>query len=89
MTGRSRLLCALALAVVLTAGWSCTRADNSLPLGASDSVEAVPLPLAGVSEFGPDDGNALGAFPAFMPPVAIGSDTQECQLGTDPYSTCI
>ena len=77
------------LALVTTVGVSCSRADSSLPLSTSETVEVPPLPLTETSELGPDEGDSLGAFPTFMPPVAIGTETQECQLGTDPYSTCI
>ena len=102
MTGSGRFFSGLALVLVLTTGLACARADSSLSLEARDSLEASPLPLTGEvgdpgSEVGsnlePDSGladeGALGAFPAFMPPVAVGTETQECQLGTDPYSTCI
>lgn len=88
-TDRSVRLGVLALAGALVLGLSCTRAESTLPLAPSDSAAAAPLPLTGASSPGPGQAGGLGAFPAFMPPVAIGSDTQECQLGTDPYSTCI
>jgi hypothetical protein len=93
MTVKYRFLCGLALACVLTAGLACSRADSSFELKASESLEAAPLPLAGAADvgadLGPADNDGLGAFPAFMPPLAAGTETQECQLGTDPYSTCI
>jgi len=98
MTGKCRFISGLALVLVLTAGLACSRADSSLSLEASESLEATPLPLSGevdrggsdpAPDPGPGDEGSLGAFPAFMPPVAVGTETQECQLGTDPYSPCI
>ena len=98
MTGRYRFLSGLALVFVLTAGLACSRADSTLSLEAAESLEAAPLSVARETErpnadpgpdLGPADEGPLGAFPAFMPPVAVGTETQECQLGTDPYSTCI
>lgn len=36
-----------------------------------------------------DQPSGFGVFPAFVPPIGLGGDTQECELGNDPYSTCI
>ena len=36
-----------------------------------------------------DQTTGFGVFPAFVPPIGLGSDAQECELGSDPYSTCI
>jgi len=97
MTKRCSLLGGLALTLVLVTGVGCSPAETALPLSSAEtadslggrSLEATPAPLAGSSSFGSDGTDGLGAFPTFMPPVALGTDTQECQLGTDPYSTCI
>jgi hypothetical protein len=91
------LLCGLVLVLGLMAGLGCTRAETAMPLSSAEtadslgggSSEASPAPLAGSSVFQSDATDGLGAFPTFMPSVAQGSDSQECQLGTDPYSTCI
>ena len=91
------LLGGLALILVLATGVGCTPAENAMPLSSAEtanalggrSLEATPAPLAGSSALGSDATDGLGAFPTFMPPVAQGAQTQECQLGTDPYSTCI
>lgn len=85
------------LAVVLLASLACSPADTGLPLRAAESAETAastavsqaPAPGVESSSFGPSDTSGLGSFPAFLPPVAVGTDTQECKLGTDPYSTCI
>ncbi len=85
------------LALALLTSLACSPADTNLPLRAAESVETsgstavseAPAPLVESSSFGPSDASGLGSFPAFLPPVAVGTDTQECKLGTDPYSTCI
>lgn len=87
----------LALILVLSTGLACAPADTAMPLSSTETTdslvggasEAVPAPLAGSSALASDGTAGLGAFPTFMPPVAQGTDAQECQLGTDPYSTCI
>lgn len=92
MTQGIRVLSGLALIAVLAADWGCSRAPEGLPLGAAQSAEtavAAPRVPSGSTSLGADDTNNLGSFPAFMPPVAVGTETQECRLGTDPYSTCI
>ncbi len=89
MTGKWRLLCALAVGLALATGVCCSRVDSSVPVGTEETIEASPSSLAGALDPGTQDGEGLGAFPAFMPPVATGTDAQECHLGTDPYSTCI
>ena len=85
------------MVLTLIVGLGCSPAETALPLSSVDSADALgsqatesaPVPLAGSSSLGSDDTSGLGAFPAFLPPVAVGTDTQECHLGTDPYSTCI
>ena len=87
----------LALILVLVTGLGCSPAETALPLSSAETADSLgggslataPAPLAGSSSLGSDGTDGLGAFPTFMPPVALGTDTQECQLGTDPYSTCI
>ena len=97
MTQRRGLLAGLILILALVPSLSCSPADSSLPLRAAKSTKSIgtssvgdgSAPLAGSSSLGLGDSSGLGSFPAFMPPVAVGTDTQECKLGTDPYSTCI
>ena len=97
MTRWRSSLAGLVLALILVAGLACSPADTALPLSSAESAETLggqPLEtaterVAGSSSLGLSDAYGLGSFPAFMPPVAIGTDTQKCQLGTDPYSTCI
>lgn len=97
MTQWRNLLGGIALALVLIVGSGCSPAETALPLSSaettdslgSQALESASAPLAGSSSLGSDDTSGLGAFPAFLPPVAVGTDTQECNLGTDPYSTCI
>ena len=97
MTRWRSLLAGTVLTLALVVGLGCSPAETALPLSSAESadalgsqaLEAAPAPLAGSSSLGSDDTSGLGAFPAFLPPVAVGTDTQECHLGTDPYSTCI
>jgi len=97
MTQWRGLLGGIALTLVLILGLGCSPTETALPLSSGERadalggqvLEAAPEPLAGSSSLGSDDTSGLGAFPAFLPPVAVGTDTQECHLGTDPYSTCI
>jgi hypothetical protein len=97
MTKRSGLFRGMALALFLIVGLGCSPADTALPLSSAEAadslggqaLDALPAPLVGSSSLGLADSDGLGGFPAFLPPVAIGTDVQECQLGTDPYSTCI
>lgn len=67
------------------------------PAGTQAGVEPAVDPEAGgappaapgfVSP-GRDPVDGFSVFPAFMPPVSFGTETQDCRLGTDPYSTCI
>lgn len=95
MTKWRSLLGGLILVLALVTGMACSPADSGLPLRATESVGTSAeggngsAPLVGTSSLGPSDTSGLGSFPAFLPPVAVGTDTQECKLGTDPYSTCI
>ena len=98
MTWWRSFLGSLVLALVLAAVLSCAPADSGLALRAADSTEAVAssvapdedvVPRVSSSSFALDESSGLGSFPAFMPPVAVGTDVQECNLGSDPYSTCI
>lgn len=90
------MLGGLALTLVLAVGSGCGPAETALPPSSSATADSLSQPLgtaserlAGSSNLALDGTEGLGSFPAFMPPVALGADTQECQLGTDPYSTCI
>lgn len=77
---------------ILAAALGCSPAQKGLPLGAAESTETtVAAPRVPAGSPGPGFGETdnLGSFPTFMPPVAAGTETQECSLGTDPYSTCI
>ena len=97
MTQWRGLFAGLILILALMPSLSCLPADSGLPLIAAESAEPIEsssvangsAPLVESSSFGPSDSSGLGSFPAFLPPVAVGTDTQECKLGTDPYSTCI
>ena len=97
MTQWRSLLGGLALSLVLVTGLGCTPAETALPLSSVETADSLgggssdsaPAPFVGTSSLESDGTDGLGAFPTFMPPVALGTDTQECQLGTDPYSTCI
>ena len=97
MTQWRGLLAGLILILAFVPSLSCSPADSSLPLRAAESAEPIgtasvgdgSAPLVGSSSLGLGESGGLGSFPAFMPPVAVGTDTQECKLGTDPYSTCI
>jgi hypothetical protein len=97
MKQHRKLFCALVLLSALLTGLACSRADSSPPLGAIGSGEATAggesestvEPLVEASGLGVGPSSGLGSFPAFMPPVAVGTDARECKLGTDPYSTCI
>jgi len=88
-------LAGLALTLVFLMGLACSPADTALPLSSAETTDSLgsssaeAAPFAASSGPGSDDTSGLGAFPVFLPPVAVGTDTQECQLGTDPYSTCI
>lgn len=89
---RLRVLSGVVLIGILAAAMGCSRAHEGLPLGAAESAETpVAAPRVPPRSTGPgfDDTDNLGSFPAFLPPVAAGTETQECSLGTDPYSTCI
>ena len=97
MTQWRRVLGGLALALILGLGLGCSPTETTLPLSSAETADslggsalpAAPAPVAGSSSLGLNSTDGLGSFPTFMPPVALGTDTQECQLGTDPYSTCI
>lgn len=97
MTRWRGLLAGVILILALLPGLSCSPADSSLPLRAVESGEPIrslsaddgSVPLTDSSSLGPSELSGLGSFPAFLPPVAVGTDTQECKLGSDPYSTCI
>ena len=97
MTQWRRLHGGLALTLVLVLGLGCSPVETALPLSSAETADslgspalrAVPVPVSSSSSLGLNGTDGLGAFPTFMPPVALGTDTQECQLGTDPYSTCI
>jgi hypothetical protein len=66
--------------------------DGSLAESIAEPTEAAPSSTA--TEFGSgsvfdDQSSGFGVFPAFAPPIGLGGSTQECELGNDPYSTCI
>lgn len=83
----------LLLALLLIVGTGCGGPDVADPVSAAESlVDAPSAQTAASSEsnsFGFQESGEFSVFPAFMPPVAFGGDTEECQLSSDPYSTCI
>ena len=67
--------------------------DRSMAEPIAEPTETVSPSTA--TEFGgsgsvfDDQSSGFGVFPAFVPPIGLGGSTQECELGNDPYSTCI
>lgn len=85
-----RLLTGGALAMVVSAGLGCGGSETAGPAvepSAPGEAPAQTLVESRGSLF--DETYELGGGPAFLPPIGFGVDTQECQLGSDPYSTCI
>ena len=75
MTQWRSMLGGLILILVFFLGLGCSPAETALPLSSAETVEAAPVPLAGSSDLGVDESSGLGAFPAFLPPVAVGTDS--------------
>ena len=67
--------------------------ERSMVEPITEATETAPPSTA--TEFGSsgsvfdDQSSGFGVFPAFAPPIGLGGSTQECELGNDPYSTCI
>ncbi len=58
----------------------------------TETMETQPQPttdFGGTGSVFDDQSAGFGVFPAFVPPIGLGGNTQECELGSDPYSTCI
>ena len=85
----------LALLLLLTTGVGCVGEEAGLPASMLDQQAATPAveqqATAPVQPQG-GGGNALddiSVFPSFMPALGFNTDTSDCQLTDDPYSTCI
>jgi hypothetical protein len=82
---------ALALSVFLGVG--CTVPDTGSSATAAEPNDGpTPRPASEVDSSGSvfdDQPSGFGVFPAFVPPIGLGGGTQECELGNDPYSTCV
>ena len=89
----------IVLALWLFTGVGCTMPDTACSATTAEPTEQPPKqeepepkPTTNVGSSGSvfDDQSAgFGVFPAFVPPIGLGGNTQECELGSDPYSTCI
>jgi hypothetical protein len=84
-----------ALALVLVLGVSCAGEETAIPTSVLENQ--VSSPVAEQQATAPAQpqsggGNALddiSVFPSFMPALGFSTDTSDCQLTDDPYSTCI
>lgn len=83
----------LLVALLLIVGAGCGGPDVADPVSAAESLVDAPSAQTAASaesnSLGFQESGEFSVFPAFMPPVAFGGDTEECQLSSDPYSTCI
>ena len=88
----------LSLGIVLTlsvlSGVGCTVPDTGSSATAAEPNDGpVQRPASESDSTGSvfdDQPSGFGVFPAFVPPIGLGGgDTQECELGNDPYSTCV
>lgn len=93
---RQRAAWVLSTLIAAAGFWfGCERREVAAPIEAADSLTpalsspAVQSSGTESSASGLRDLDSFSVFPAFMPPVAFGGDLQECELGSDPYSTCI
>lgn len=83
----------LALALLLILGVGCTGEETGIPASVLDKQVAAPVvehqastPAQGGGGNALDD---ISVFPSFMPALGFSTDTSDCQLTDDPYSTCI
>ncbi len=95
----ARLSLGIVLALWLFSGVACTMPETACSASTAESTEQPPKqqepepkPTIDVGSSGSvfdDQSSGFGVFPAFVPPIGLGGKTQECELGSDPYSTCI
>jgi len=84
----------LALALLLLLGVACATEETGIPASVLDNQVTTPVAeqQATAPEHSQGGGNALddiSVFPSFMPALGFSTDTSDCQLTDDPYSTCI
>ena len=85
----------LAVALLLILGVGCARDETAIPASVLDQPVAAPAveqQAAAPAQPQGGGGNALddiSVFPSFMPALGFSTDTSDCQLTDDPYSTCI
>lgn len=90
-----RYIGGLALTVLLVLGVGCASEEAGIPASVLD--EQVAPAVVEQQASAPEQpqgggGNALddiSVFPSFMPALGFSTDTSDCQLTDDPYSTCI
>ena len=85
----------LALALLLISGAGCAGEETGIPASVLDSQVSTPVveqQANAPAQSQGGGGNALddiSVFPSFMPALGFTTDTSDCQLTDDPYSTCI
>ena len=88
-----RLLVGIVLVVSLFSSIACTVPETGGSATAAEPTEPVEQfprgDTSAPSSIFDDQPSGFGVFPAFVPPIGLGGDVQECELGNDPYSTCI
>ena len=90
-----RCVSGLALGLLLVLGVGCVGEETGIPASVLDqqvTTPAVEQQAAAPAEPQGGGGNALddiSVFPSFMPALGFNTDTSNCQLTDDPYSTCI
>ena len=93
-----RLSLGIVLAVTLLVSFACSMPETACSATSAQPEEAptevaqperAPEEIETSGSVFDDPTSGFGVFPAFVPPIGLGSDAQECELGNDPYSTCI
>jgi len=85
----------LVLFLVLILGAGCAREETGIPASVLDQQMSAPVveqQASSPAQPQSGGGNALddiSVFPSFMPALGFTTDTSDCQLTDDPYSTCI
>jgi hypothetical protein len=85
----------LAFALLLILGVACATEETGIPASVLDNQATTPVAeqqAAATEQSQGGGGNALddiSVFPSFMPALGFSTDTSDCQLTDDPYSTCI
>ena len=81
----------LALLLVATSACSGPEAADAVTAAESlvDAPAAQPVAAAETNSLAAEETSDLSAFSTFLAPVTFRADTEECQLSSDPYSTCI